>query len=234
MDVKAVLFDKDGVLIDFQATWGQWANGLLRQLSNDDKALHRKLAAAISFDPANGEFSADSVAIAGTPGDMARALHGALRDRWTVSGLEEVLSQDAVHAETVPPVPLRPTFERLAGLGFSMGIVTNDAEDAARAHAAQLGIDDFLGCVVGYDSGFGAKPGPGSVLGACDLLGVAPGQAVMVGDSLHDMLAARSAGAQALAVLTGTAVKAELAPYSDAVLPDVTHVPDWIEARGFR
>ncbi|MEO1790360.1 MAG: HAD family hydrolase, partial [Pseudomonadota bacterium] len=207
MSLEAVLFDKDGVLIDFQATWGRWAASLLQRLSGGDAAVYDRLAAAIRFYPATGEFAADSVAIAGTPWDLAQALHGALGGAWTTADLETLLSQDAIDVDVAPPVPLRPTFEALATSGLKLGVVTNDAEDAARSHVATLGISDLFGCVVGYDSGFGAKPGPGSVLGACELLGVAPDKAAMVGDSLHDLHAARAAGTAAVGVLTGTAVR---------------------------
>ena len=228
MSLEAVLFDKDGVLIDFQATWGRWAATLLQRLSGGDAAVYDRLADAIRFFPATGEFAADSVAIAGTPRDLAQALHGALGGAWTTADLETLLSQDAIDVDVAPPVPQSPTIEALATSGLKLGVVTNDAEDAARSQVATVGISDLFGCVVGYDSGFGAKPGPGSVLGACELLGVAPDKAAMVGDSLHDLHAARAAGTTAVGVLTGTAVRSDLAPFADVVLPDVTHVPPWV------
>ena len=51
---------------------------------------------------------------------------------------------------------------------------------------------------------------------------------VMVGDSTHDLIAGRSAGMQTVAVLTGLAEAAVLAPYADAVLPDIGHLPAWL------
>jgi phosphoglycolate phosphatase len=51
---------------------------------------------------------------------------------------------------------------------------------------------------------------------------------VMVGDSLHDLVAGRAAGMQTVGVLTGPACRAELAPCADAVLPDIGHLTEWL------
>ena len=56
-----------------------------------------------------------------------------------------------------------------------------------------------------------------------------PERVVMVGDSTHDLLAGRAAGMQTLGVLTGIAERPELAPLADAVLPDIGHIPAWLE-----
>ena len=59
-------------------------------------------------------------------------------------------------------------------------------------------------------------------------LGVAPAKVVMVGDSLHDMAAARAAGMRAVAVLTGPASAEVLAPAADVVLPTIDGLAGWL------
>jgi len=51
-----------------------------------------------------------------------------------------------------------------------------------------------------------------------------------VGDSTHDLIAGRRAGMQTVAVLTGVALEAELAPHADVVLPNIGHIPAWMAA----
>jgi phosphoglycolate phosphatase len=51
----------------------------------------------------------------------------------------------------------------------------------------------------------------------------------MVGDSLHDLHAGRAAGMRTVAVLTGMASHADLAPHADLVLPHIGHLPDWLD-----
>ena len=52
-----------------------------------------------------------------------------------------------------------------------------------------------------------------------------PTQIAMVGDSRHDLEAARAAGAVAVAVLSGPADRAALAPLADHVVDDIAALP---------
>jgi phosphoglycolate phosphatase len=47
----------------------------------------------------------------------------------------------------------------------------------------------------------------------------------MVGDSRHDLKSAQAAGALAVAVLSGPAGRAELAPLADYIVDDITALP---------
>jgi phosphoglycolate phosphatase len=51
----------------------------------------------------------------------------------------------------------------------------------------------------------------------------------MVGDSLHDLQAGASAGMRRIGVLTGLAPREELHPHADVVLPNIGHIPDWLD-----
>ena len=87
---------------------------------------------------------------------------------------------------------------------------------------------DRFAFVAGYDSGHGAKPGPGMLEAFCRETGLAPGACAMVGDSGHDLASARAAGMVRVAVLTGPASAADLAPFADVVLPDIGRLPAWL------
>ncbi|MFD2856539.1 HAD family hydrolase [Seohaeicola zhoushanensis] len=51
----------------------------------------------------------------------------------------------------------------------------------------------------------------------------------MVGDSTHDLFAGRTAGMHTVGVLTGVAGHEDLAPHADVVLPDIGHLPAWLD-----
>ena len=61
--------------------------------------------------------------------------------------------------------------------------------------------------------------------------GLDPARVLMVGDSLHDLMAGRAAGMRPVAVLTGIALAADLAPLAEVVLPDIGALPGWIDAQ---
>ncbi|MEO1154811.1 MAG: HAD-IA family hydrolase, partial [Pseudomonadota bacterium] len=135
----------------------------------------------------------------------------------------------SITAPMAEAVPLTPYLDGLLARGLRRGVVTNDAEAPARAHLAQVGVLTAFDIVIGCDSGHGAKPAPGPVLGALEALEARPEQALMVGDSLHDLMAGRAAGVQTVGVLTGLAERADLAPLADVVVPDLGHLPGWLD-----
>jgi phosphoglycolate phosphatase len=64
------------------------------------------------------------------------------------------------------------------------------------------------------------------VLAFARALDVAPARLALVGDSRHDLEAARAAGALAVAVLSGPATRAELASLADHVVEDIAALPE--------
>lgn len=219
--IRAILFDKDGTLFDFQATWGAWARALLADLAAGDARRARAMAEAMEFDLDAGRFRPASVVIAGTGREVAELL--APLAGVTADALEARISAAAAAAPLVPAVPLRPLLERLRAAGLKLGIATNDFEAVARAHVEDvLELFDF---VAGFDSGHGGKPEPGMLLAFARACGLAPAQVLMVGDSRHDLIAGRRAGMATLAVLTGVAGADDLADLADAVRPDIGHLP---------
>ena len=227
LTVDALLFDKDGTLFDFAATWEAWAKGLLNQLSKGDEARAQYLGDLIGFDYTSSRFDPNSIAVAGTPDDIAVALHAAFPEKTPLDILKDINDQ-ASAAAMIEAVPLAPLLQSFRDAGLKLGVATNDAEAPARAHLQTARISSAFEFVVGSDSGYGAKPATGQLLAFCDQVGVAPERTAMVGDSTHDLEAGRSAGMRTIAVLTGLAEAQNLAPFADVVFPDIGHIPDWI------
>jgi phosphoglycolate phosphatase len=79
---------------------------------------------------------------------------------------------------------------------------------------------------VGYDSGYGSKPGPDMVLGFCQQTGLKPEQVMVVGDNNHDLHMGQSAKAGCnVGVLTGTSFRHELEVDADLVLNSIADLP---------
>lgn len=225
--IRGLLFDKDGTLFDFHATWSAWARTFLTELAGGDAARAAVLGRAVGFDTAKALFDPDSPIIAGTPGEIAEALLPHLPGT-SAPVLVARMNAAAATAPMVEAVPLAPLLEGLRRLGLRLGVVTNDSEVPARSHLVRVGVEQHFDFVAGFDSGFGVKPGPGALLTFADRFGLAPAEVAMVGDSRHDLAAARAAGMRPVAVLTGLAGEEDLAPYAEAVLPDIGHLPGWL------
>jgi phosphoglycolate phosphatase len=226
--IDGIIFDKDGTLFDFRKSWGQWAARLLDDLT-DDPAVQAELAVAIGYVPDSGGFTPDSPVIADTPAEIA-AVMAPHHPTMTARQIEGRMNALAVDAPMAPAVPLRPLLEGLRGRGLRLGLATNDTEGPARAHMEQAGITDLMDMIMGCDSGYGGKPAPGMMLAFAAQMGLPPARVAMVGDSRHDLIAGRAAGMRAVAVLTGVAEAGELAPHADVVLPDISHLPGWLDS----
>lgn len=222
-----ILFDKDGTLFDFSATWDVWAGGMLRALADGVPGRLEALALAAGYDLDAARFRRDSRIIAGTNREAAECLASVLT-HWSVEEIEHHLMLDSAEAPLSPAVPLGPLLDVLDGLGLRLGVMTNDTEYGARRHLRTAGVEHRFGFIAGHDSGHGAKPSAAPLLAFARAQGVAPARVVMVGDSRHDLIAGRAAGMQCVGVLTGPADREDLAPLADAVLPDIGHLPDWL------
>ncbi len=225
--LRGIVFDKDGTLFDFQATWGVWCEGFIAGLAGGDAGRAQALAAALGYDLAAARFRPESPVIAGTMEVVIAAVRRCL-PRTDEAWLRDHVLRTTSAAPQVEAAPLAPLMDRLHGAGLALGIATNDAEMPARAHLARAGVLGRFAFVAGYDSGFGAKPGPGMLDAFCRASGLAAGACAMVGDSLHDLASGRAAGMTTVAVLTGPARAADLAPHADVVLDCIADLPGWL------
>ena len=227
--VRGVIFDKDGTLFDFATTWEAWAAAFLLRVTGGDRKQSAVIGRNIGFDLHTHSFARDSVVIAGTPIEIADALARHFPDR-NRQDLLEMLNEEAAKAPQAEAVPLASYLDELRARGLALGVATNDAEASAMAHLDAAGVVAHFDFIAGSDSGYGGKPAPGQLLEFCASTGLAPTQVVMVGDSTHDLRAGRAAGMRTIGVLTGLATAQELSPLATAVLPDIGHLPNWLDA----
>ncbi len=232
MTIQAVLFDKDGTLIDFNATYAPAFAAIVRELAGAEAA--DTLASAVGFDLQTNAFAPGSVAIAGSSLDIAQALAPVLGRASPGELAVELDARFDVHvlASIAPFAQAGPALAQLRASGLRLGVATNDAEAAARSHVAAIGLAQYFDFYAGYDSGHGAKPQPGMVAAFARHCSLPPAAVAMVGDSTHDMAAGRTAGALTIAVTTGPAGTAELAPLADHVIADLGELPGLIAGLG--
>lgn len=226
--IDGILFDKDGTLFDFRLTWTAWSADLIGTLARRYGAAPDALARVAGFDLDAMRFHDDSPLIAMTNREAAEILAAALPDA-CVEAIEEHVTCSIADIGQVPVVPLAPLLEGLVARGIALGVMTNDTEFGARKHLGEAGVTGHFAFVAGFDSGHGSKPDPEPLLAFARATGLDPARVLMVGDSAHDLIAGRAAGMQTLAVLTGVADEAALLPLADLVLPDIGHIPAWLD-----
>ncbi|WP_339948984.1 HAD family hydrolase [uncultured Albimonas sp.] len=228
--IRGILFDKDGTLLDFEATWRGFVEETLAAVIPDDLALRDRLGDLAGLDPVTGRFRAGSPVVAGSTAEVAALWAPYLPGR-DAEGIAAEIDDRAAAAVMRGPMAAAPDLpallEALRARGLALGVATHDSERAARSHMSMLGALEKFDFIAGYDSGHGLKPGPGMVQAFAGAVGIAPHEVAMIGDSLHDLGAGRSAGAGlVVGVLTGPAEAAELSPHADRVLGSIVELPD--------
>lgn len=224
--IQAILFDKDGTLFDFRQSWGGWTETMLRRLA---PVTQGDLARALGFDRQALDFAPDSVVIASPMEEIAAviAAHVSLPFAQIVALMEEV----GTEAPMVAAVDLPKVLGDLRAMGLRLGLATNDTEAPARAHLAGAGVLELFDFVAGCDSGFGGKPAPGQLLAFAEAMDLPPAAIAMVGDSLHDLDAARAAGMPGIGVLTGPAPREKLTPHATVVFDTIAEIAPWLRGR---
>ena len=225
-EIAGILFDKDGTLLDFDASWAPVNRKVALIAAAGDAALADSLLRACGMDPVTGRLVPDSLLAAGNTREIAEGLiaAGAPHDLDALVPLIDDLFAGAAEL-SVPVTELAPLFARLRQRGLRLGIASSDNERSIRVAVRRFGIDDYVDFVAGYDSGHGSKPGPGMVLGFCAETGLKPHQVAVVGDNNHDLHMGRNAGAGLkVAVLSGTGSRQSLEEACDVLLNDITEL----------
>lgn len=90
--------------------------------------------------------------------------------------------------------------DRLAAAGISIAVCTNKSEALALPLLDELGLSARFAVTTGGDTFAVRKPDAGHILGTIERAGGNPAAAIMIGDSINDILAAKNAGIPAVAV----------------------------------
>jgi HAD superfamily hydrolase (TIGR01509 family) len=110
------------------------------------------------------------------------------------------------------PLPgAKELISSLVERGYGVWLATSAEPEELEHHLQELGAEDNIAGVVSSDEAEESKPAPDIFRLALEQAAVSPEDAVVVGDSIWDIEAAKEAGVRAAAVMTGGAFsRAEL------------------------
>jgi phosphoglycolate phosphatase len=97
-------------------------------------------------------------------------------------------------AQTRPYPDVVETLEIIRNMNIPMGVCTNKPEAFTHQILKGLGLSGFFSSVVGGDTTSERKPDPLPLLTCIEGLAATPDVSLMIGDSVHDIHAARMAG----------------------------------------
>ena len=184
VDVRAVLFDLDGTLLDTVPDLHAAVCAMLADLGR----------------PALPEEAVRSYVGRGIANLVKRALAGSLEvaeddapapPDALASFRRHYARENGRRTQFFPGV--REGLEAIRAAGLPMAVITNKAEAFTRALLEMTRLAEFFSVVVSGDNLPRHKPDPMSLVWACGRLGVSPADALFIGDSVNDFLAARAA-----------------------------------------
>jgi N-acetyl-D-muramate 6-phosphate phosphatase len=178
-DVRAVLFDLDGTLIDSAPDLGAAADKmrLERGLPSLPLERYRPMAGA-------GARGMLGVAFGMTPDHPD---FNAMREEFFVN-YENCMTERTYVFEGVPEL-----MAQLRERGLPWGVVTNKSMRFTRPLTQGMSLFASAAVVVGGDSTPHAKPHPAPLLEAARQLGLQPARCIYVGDDERDVMAGRAA-----------------------------------------
>jgi phosphoglycolate phosphatase len=230
----AVLFDKDGTLIDFVSQWmpayRAGAHHLSALAGQPDK--DEDLMRIAGYDALAGKLDPQSPLACGTTRQIVSLWGEELRipvDQRLIDEVEKIFHHHATQ-NPLPVTDLLGLFGRLRERGLKIGVATMDSTATAQANLEAFGVDHLVDYVAGYDRGHGVKPEPGMVREFCASAGVEAHETVVVGDAVLDLLMGRNAGAgMVVGVLSGVTPRETLARLADAVIESIAELENLLD-----
>ena len=233
---RAIIFDKDGTLVDARGLLLASAQARAKALS----LLAGTQAAAawqqaVGVDLATGQLDRDGplylaprrdeilVAAAalyrlGHPWDSARTLAQAAYDQ------ADELLEPPYGGDLLPGIA--GMLAELRARGLLTAVATSDRRWRTEAALASLGVAACFDAIVGVDDVANGKPAPDMVQAACQQLNCRPSEAIVVGDSPIDLHMGKAAGVAAcIAVTTGLNGPDRFDGLADAILSTAAALP---------
>lgn len=232
--IRGILFDKDGTLLDYYSMWLPLNRAAALEVAGGDTAAAERLMQAAGYDPVSDTFAGNSTIASASNDELAACWLAELGGKGDLEDTTRRITAvfEAGSAAAATPVPgLVETLQRLQARGLTLGVATNDSEDSALSSLGRFDVLDRFAFLAGFDSGHGAKPGPGMVTAFCAATGLEPAAVAVVGDNHHDMEMGRRAGAGLLVgVLTGTGRHGDLAPHAHHVVESIADLEALLDA----
>lgn len=188
-DVRCVLFDLDGTLIDSAIDLGRAADGMRRA-----RGMPSLPDQAYRTSAGSGARGMLGVAFGLAPGDAAYAACEA-----------EFLAtyERGMMVHTRPFDGVATVLARLHARGIRWGVVTNKSRRFTEPLTAGMVEFRTAGVIVSGDTTPHRKPHPAPLHAAMEKAGVAPAHCIYVGDDERDMQAGRAAGVRTVAARYG-------------------------------
>lgn len=217
--IKLVIFDLDGTLNDTDDQYIERLTKILEFSSRIWPNWDRK------------HFARELIMVLETPGNIILGIPDrigldGLWDQWKKS-LGIKLRTKKRHFQLIQGVE---TMLEVAANNRKIGLASVRGEEILEAFVDQTHLRKHFSIIVHALSTPKTKPAPDPILYAAKMVGVLPEECVMVGDTVVDVIAGKSAGAKTVGVLCGFGTQDELIRAgADLILPSTADLISFLK-----
>ena len=188
-EIKTVLFDLDGTLIDTAPDMAYALNLLLQEEGRDE----------MSYESIRPVVSNGSVALVklGFGDELEEATLERLKKRY-LEIYQEHLCENSSLFDGMPEL-----LRHIEAQDMNWGVVTNKPGWLTLPLMEQIGLAERASCIVSGDTTPNRKPHPEPMFHACLAAGSEPQQCVYIGDARRDIEAGNNAGMKTIVALYG-------------------------------
>lgn len=244
--IKAVVFDKDGTLFSNDLMNRLWAEKIADRAHEATGIPRAEVYTTLEYDPVTHTARPSGLLTASTWSHAANVVagvaneHGRAASSSTDGGAggsaapatvtpEHVLDwidEIECHLHQEPVFDIQSVLDELRSMGLKLAVCTNDHRQSTET---LFDLHDLaFHHVVCADDGTPGKPSVELAAHFAEVLGCAPVELCVVGDSLADVKLAQLAGGIAVGVLSGTCKSNDIGPESHAIMPDASGLPAFL------
>jgi HAD superfamily hydrolase (TIGR01509 family) len=184
VDLAAVVFDLDGVLIDSEQVWDAVRREVVADLGGRWTGEATTAMQGMST-PEWSRYLVHQLGVPGQPADVATEVIRRMADRYRAD---------------LPLLPGAVDAVRAVSERWPLGVASSSPPDVIRTVLAAAGLSDRFRAVVSSEQVSRGKPAPDVYLAAAAELGLPPADCVAVEDSANGLRAAAAAGMAVVAV----------------------------------
>lgn len=180
--IRAVLFDLDGVLVD-ATEWHYEALNRALGLFGYTISRYEHLTTY------NGLPTRKKLEMLSVEKNLPRGLHS------MISKIKQKYTREEIMRKCIPVFEKELMIRQLKREGYKLAVCSNSVRESLERMLLASGIVEEFDFLVSNEDVKQPKPDPEMYLLACEKLGVAPSECVIVEDADHGLEAARRAGA---------------------------------------
>jgi beta-phosphoglucomutase len=187
INIKAIIFDMDGVLIDAKDWHYDALNKALRLFGSEISRYDH----LVTFD---GLPTRDKLEMLTMENNFPRGLHK------FVNNMKQQYTMEIVHAKCKPTFHHQFALSTLKSEGYRLAVCSNSIKNSIQIMMEKSGLLDYLDFFVSNEDVKKGKPDPEMYISAIEKLGLTPQECLIVEDNENGLKAAFASGANVLKV----------------------------------